>query len=251
MDNIKERAELADICYTTVSRECAKPISDINTELVKACIELAELLLGIQPLSDTELAKAKQKLSAMTRRRKSLRIRILAAVVAALILLGTTVYAFSDWIIDVFGIETIQRIHSGDKVTVGDNVLDAAETNIEFYNVDELYEFFGDSVMLPSEESNVEFIDARYNTYEEYDILLTTWRIDSIPVDYIITINDKSLNQNNFDLQEYEYYSQNGQLYDIIELETGWQAATVTDKTQYTVFCTDKETLTEFINIIA
>lgn len=250
MDNIKERAELADICYMTVSRECAKPISDINTELVTACIELAELLLGIQPLSDAELAKAKQKLSAMTRRRKSLKLRILAAVVAALLLLGTTVYAFSDWIVDVFGIETIQHIQPGDKVTVGDNVLDASDSKTVFGTVDELYGFIGDSVMLPYKEGDAEFVDATYSIYDEYDMLLTTWRIDNTQVDYIITINNEALNQGAFASQEYEYYSQNGQPYDIIEVGTGWQAATVTDKTQYTVFCTDKEILTEFIDII-
>lgn len=250
-DNIKERSELADICYMTIERECAKPLSDIDTELVTACIELANILLDIHSLTDEELAEATKKLKTMTlRRRKSLKVRVIAAIVAVLLLLGTTVYAFSDWIFNVFGIETLQTIAPGDKVTVDNNVLDAAESKTVFYTVDELYGFIGDSVMLPSKEGNAEFADATYSIYDGYDLILTTWKIGDIQVDYIVEINALTENCEDFNKQKYEHYSQNHQPYDIIDTDNGCQAATVIDKIQYTIFCTDKEILIEFIDTL-
>ena len=250
MDNIKERAELADICYMTIERECSKPMSDMNTELVTACIELAELLLDIHPLSNRELIEVKQKLSEMTRRRgKTLKVRIIAAVVAILLLLGTTVYAFSDWIFEVFGIETLQTIEPGDKVTVDGNVLDAALEQEIYDSEEELYRYFKNTIALPK-QSEFEFCDATLVKHTDYDLLISTWKFNNIQIDYTVAQNRETVNKNIFDVQEHEYYSQSGQPYDIIDTGNGWQAATVTDKTQYTIFCADKEILIAFIDML-
>ena len=249
MYTTKERAELADICYMTIEKECAKPTTQMNTALVDACIELANLLLNVESITETDLADIKCKIEPVSlRRRKKLKIRIIAAVVATILLLGTTVYAFSDWLVEVFGVETLQTIGAGDSVTVDNNVLDAAKTKTEFSTVDELYGFVDDSVLLPDKTDNVKFIKARYSIYDKYDLLRITWEMDGIEIRYIVTINDNMLNQSEFIEQEFEHYSDANQPYDIIDTGTGWQASTIIEQTQYTVFCSNKETLVEFID---
>ena len=248
----KERAELADICYMTIERESAKPLKDMDTALVDACLELAGLLLDINALTQDELDTAKQKIKAMTvHRRKSIRIRIIAAVAAVLLLLGTTVYAFSDWIVEVFGMETLMTIEPGDKVTVEQHELEKPSGVIKYNSIEELLNDIERSVYLPSKlPDEFELSEAKFCNYENEQLDIT-WINGQYTLTCMITFEPSYFNESQFNSHDYEYYSKDGHPFDFVQVGTYWQAMGWIDNNEYIIFADNTELLKEFIDSIA
>lgn len=248
----KEREELANICYMHIERECAKPLKRINTDLVNSCIELANLLLDIKPLNQDEISSAKHKIEMMTlRRRKTLKVHIIAAVVAVLLLLGTTVYAFSDWLSEVFGIETLQTIQPGDKVTVDQHELEAPSGIIYFSTIEELTNYIDQPIYLPIKlPEGYEVTEIIVFNYADKRIDLTLQKETQV-ISITISITPAYFNENQFNSYEYDFYSPDGFPFDFIHIDMNWQAIGWIDNNEYTILAQDVESLKIIIDSIS
>ncbi len=246
----KKRAELADICYMTIEKECAKPLEEINTSLVDACIDLANKLLDIQPLNEEELLRAKKKIEAMTlRRRKKLKIRIIAAILAILVVLVTTACALSDWLVGIFGINTLYTVQPGNSVTVEQHQLEAPSDILYFDSVENLVEYVNKPLYLPVEPLvDYELNEIMYFNYKDKHMTMSWLNNDGNIIECLITLTPSNFNEEKFNMYEYEYYSKDGHPFDFLYINTCWQAMGWIDNNEYIILAKDEESLKNVID---
>ncbi|MBQ4562250.1 MAG: hypothetical protein IJA55_08005 [Clostridia bacterium] len=248
----KKRAELADICYMTIEKECSKPTEEINTALIDACIDLANKLLDIKPLSEEELLRAKKKIEAMAlhRRKKNLKIRIIAAILAIIVVLVTTACAFSDWLVGIFGINTLYTVQSGESVTVEQHKLEAPSDVLNFDSIDDLDEYIEEPIYLPIGLPE-EFVLSSITMYkEETSQIEIIWTKESHRIRYKITFDPSYFNKSRFDLLEYEYYSQDGYPFDCVQITSYWQASSWINDNEYVISADNTDLIEEIINYV-
>lgn len=240
----KQRAELADICYMTVEREASKPLGEMNTALIDRCITLANKLLGIEELSAEDIASVKAEVKRIkVRRPKKLRIRIIAAVLALLLLLGGTVYAGPDWIVKVFGLETIQNIQPGDKIEVNGHSLEAPEDILYFDSPAEVVEYVGEPTYMPGViPEGYEMVDACLYVFEDAYIDIT-WHNGANRISWMVRENP------NFYGFEYNYYSPEGYGFIFIEdTPDHCQASAWIDGYEYIILANNTDILKALID---
>ena len=247
----RKRAELITLLYMTVNNEISKPVDGINTELVDTCIEFGDLLAGKAVLSDERSAELTRKIfsrAELQRKRKRLKARILVAVIAALILLGTIVYAFSGRLFDIFGAKKVAEIQPGEVITAEQNEVEAAEAVIYFDTLEELTEYLDEPIYLPTELSD-EF-ELTILRVEQYDCLTidATWKNQTDTINCIITIKPTDFNEEQFKLYEYEYYSPDGYPFGFLQGDTNSQAMGWIDNNEYTILASSIELLKEYID---
>lgn len=245
----KKRAELADICYMTIEKECSKPTEEINTALIDACIDLANKLLDIKPLSEEELLSAKKKIEAMTlhRRKKNLKIRIIAAVLAIIVVLVTTACAFSDWLVGIFGIENLYHVPPGHNAVVEKYEMEAPSDVLNFDSIDDLIEYIDEPIYLPIGLPE-EFVLSSITMYkEETSQIEIIWTKESHRIRYKITFDPSYFNKSRFDLLEYEYYSQDGYPFDCVQISPYWQASSWINDNEYVISADNTDLIEEII----
>ena len=245
----KKRAELADICYMTIEKECSKPTEEINTALIDACIDLANKLLDIKPLSEEELLSAKKKIEAMTlrRRKKNLKIRIIAAVLAIIVVLVTTACAFSDWLVGIFGIENLYRVPPGHNAVVEEHEMEAPSDVLNFDSIDDLIEYIDEPIYLPiglPEEFVLDSITVR--EFENIQIEIV-WTKESHRIRYKITFDPPYFNEEDFASHEFEYYSKDDYPYDFVQIDTYWQATAWINHNEYVISADNTDLIEEII----
>lgn len=247
----KKRAELADICYMTIEKECSKPIEEINTALVDACIDLTNKLLDIQPLCEEELLRAKKKIEAMAfrRRRKKLQIRIIAAILVILTVLITTACALSDWLIGIFGIEKLYCIPPGYNVTVEDHELEAPSNILYFDRIEDLVEYVDQSLYLPIEP----FVDYKLNeiqlcNYEDKRITISWSNDEANIIECVIILMPSYFNDEKFNIYEHKYYSKDGYPFVFLQTDNCWQAMGWIDNNEYIILGNNEENLKSVID---
>ncbi len=247
----KERAELADICYMTVEKECSKPIKEIHTELVDAGLDLANKLLNIQPLSEDEVSSAKKTVITMAlRHRRARKIRIIAAVLAILVALVTTACALSDWLVGIFGIENLYRVPPGYSATVEQHEMETPSDIINFDSIDELVEYIDEPIYLPvglSEEYVLSFVSIYQGENRELEII---WTKDDHEIAFIITFNPPYFHKDQFESYEYEYLSKVGHPFGLLYFDSYRQAIGWIDNNEYIISANDEETLKYIIDKI-
>ena len=249
MYTVKQRAELAELCYITAERESNKPADKVNNELIETCLRLADMLLGIEHLTEEELNAVCTKIRAKSvHRRKTFRFRIIAAVVALLLVLGTTVYAFSDWIIEIFGTEAVHDIQPGEKIESDNNELEAPENILYFNSIEELVEYVGEPLYIPiglSEKFKLNKI-----TINEYDSkrIEILWNKDTDIIRYFITLSSQDFNEEVFAKLEYPYYSKDGYPFAYIQIPPRLQAISWINNNDYTIIASNETTIETVID---
>ncbi len=247
----KIRAELADICYMTIEKECSKPLKEINTELIDACIELANKLLDIKPLSEEELLSAKKKLQfIMVRHRKIRRIRIIAAILAILLALVTTACALTDWLMGMFGSDTLLVLQPGDSAIVEQYELEAPDDIQHFEGIEDLVEYIDEPIYLPMDLPE-EFVLDSITIYEEENKQIEIiWKKDSHNMWYRITFNPSYCNEDLFMSigYEFDYYSKDGMPFECVCIASNWQATGWKDNNEYIISTNDEQTLQSVID---
>lgn len=246
----KKRAELANICYMTVEKECSKPIEEINTALIDACIDLANKLLDIKPLSEEEILSAKKKIELLTvrRRKRNFKIRLIAAILAIVVVLATTACALSDWLLGIFGVNTLYTVQPGEVVTEEFNELEAPSDILYFDNIDDLVACVDEQIYLPmdlSEKYVLNYISIYEGETKEIEIM---WTYNLHNVWYRINFNPSYFKEEDFYSYEYEHYSEDGHPFDFIQVGSCWQAMGWINNNEYIISANEEETLRELIN---
>ena len=252
----RKRAELITLLYMTVNNEISKPVDGINTELVDTCIEFGDLLAGKTVLSDERSAELTRKIfsrAELQRKRKRLKARILVAVIAALILLGTIVYAFSGRLFDIFGAKKVAEIQPGEVITAEQNEVEAPEAVIYFDTLEELTEYLDEPIYLPTElPDGFELTETRIEQYDCTTIDVT-WRNHTNTINCRIKIKPSYFNEDGFKSHEneesgYEYYSLDGYPFNFIQVDTYWQAIGWIADDEYIILASRTELLEEYID---
>ena len=245
----KERAELAQVCYMTIERESQKPADKMNIPLIDACLELANKLLSIQPLSEKELSEIKQRIrDRRVHRRKSFRVRLIAAILALLLLLGTTVYAFTDWLDAIFGHDEIWELPPGEEMVVENNVVEKPSNAISFETLEELANYIDEPIYLPMVMPEEYVLDGiMVYEYEGRDIYID-WSKNDVKVSFILRFQPSNFNEEQFTTLEYEYCSKDGIAFDYTYMNPQWQAVGFTNENVYTIIANDTDTLEVLID---
>ncbi len=247
----RERAELITLLYMTVNNEISKPTNSINTELVDTCIEFGDVLAGKSVLSDERSAELTRNIflrAELRRKRKKLKVRILVAVITAMILLGTIVYAFSGHLFDIFGAKKVAGIQPGEIITEGQNEVKAAEKVIYFDTLEELTEYLDKPIYLPTELSDE--YELTILSVKQYDCLTidATWKYQTEIVNCIIKTEPSYFNEEKFNLYEYEYYSHDGYPFGLVQVGANWQAIGWIEGSEYVILANSTELLEEYID---
>ena len=246
----RKRAELITLLYMTVNNEISKPVDGINTELVDTCIEFGDLLAGKAVLSDERSAELTRKIfsrAELQRKRKRLKVRILVAVIAAMILLGTIVYAFSGRLFDIFGAKKVAEIQPGEVITAEQNEVEAAEAVIYFDTLEELTEYLDEPIYLPAKlPDGFELYSVMIVNFENETINII-WKKDTDFIECIIKTKPSFFNKEKFELYEYECYSPDGYPFNFVQVGTYWQAEGWINNNQYIILANSTELLEEYI----
>lgn len=244
----KQRIEISDICYMTVEKECNKPLEYINSELIEAGIDLAAKLLNIQPLTDEDVATAKKKVALMTIRRRKRKVRIIAAVLAVLIILTTSACAFSDWLVGIFGLNTLYTVQPGEVVEADRHDIEMPSDILYFDTIEELIEYVDEPIYLPVDLPE-EYVLSSIIVYEQEEKQIELlFEKDNNMIRYMITFNPSYFQEEQFETCQYKYYSKDNHPYNFVIISSCWQAMGWIDNNEYIISSINEETLKSIID---
>ncbi|MBR5514711.1 MAG: hypothetical protein IKU52_00745 [Clostridia bacterium] len=111
MSNEQKRAEITDLLYALINREIEKKEKDINITLIDECYELLRSLKSVKEFSSEEIDIRTEailsKTNIRTHKNKKIKIRLIAAIIAILLLMGIATYTFYDEL--AYEIEQVYR----------------------------------------------------------------------------------------------------------------------------------------------
>lgn len=246
MNNEINKAELADILFATVNREMAKPEKEINIRLIDYCLEFAEKLGMGSDISDEEVKQRAEVLinkgEVKKHKRKHLRIRLIAAILALLVLMGGMIYTYYDEIEEMFNNAKTGVRYSNEKYD-----FELTDSGSMFSTTDELTKSIDSPIWFPCKIPKGYVLNsADLINYIDYDQIIVSWKNNEIT--FTAQIGLKHINVDSFNNHKYEYSSKNGHEYNIVDFENQYQANTIIDNVYYTIKTKDIKLLYDIID---
>lgn len=250
MYNEQKRAELADLLFAAIDRESQKNESDMNISLVDRCFEFLHELKVLEEFTDDELEERVHKLTELnkerTHRRKSFRIRLIAAIIALFVILGVGVYTFYDEIEELFYTAKPGVRYSNEKFD-----FEMASECSKFAEIEELKKQVPVPIWIPDNIPEGYEVDyATYASYTDHDSVLIIWKKGNDVIDYYVQIGAPENMIKNFEKLEFNHYSPSGRPFHILDYEGMQEAITVIDDKYYTVMAKNKRLLISIIDTI-
>lgn len=212
------------------------------------CYEFLSKLNALEKLSGEELA---ERIKAVTSRaqsrinkRKRFRIRLIAAITALFILMGSAVYTFYDEIEELFRTAK-PGVHYSDE-----NFDFETTKNVgEFTSIEDLTDSLDRAIWIPTDiPKGYEVILADVAHYSEYVDVMIIWEKSGDQIYYSAQLTLSYINAEQFYNHEFEYRSVNNHDFNIVDLDGDRQANTIIDDVYYTIVAKNNKTLYKLID---